>query len=283
MNCLVPAVAIDLDLDQRRSRRLRIVGRHDDRRRARLAHRCNESSLRYARLLVGFGCGTNCPEEGAMKQMKHSGRLGALLFWAGLLTICWQAANADQILRPPMPIPTQPRPPIRPAPIPAKLTPPPVTAPISPFPVALPPVEFDHEYKGKLTVLKQDNYLLIRELCRDVPTAIACSYRTYNSQTGEQLSCLIMLGPWFTTIPMRCGMRLGTATDGQITMSGRGILTRPRVRRPSATCVFLRRRRRSFRTNREMSRRRNLLITRLNKCGHRENDEKLRHENRPAL
>ena len=43
-----------------------------------------------------------------MKQMKHSGRLGALLFWAGLLTICWQAANA-QVPRPPMPIPTQPR------------------------------------------------------------------------------------------------------------------------------------------------------------------------------
>ena len=45
-----------------------------------------------------------------MKQMKHSGRLGALLFWAGLLTICWQAANA-QVPRPPMPIPgipTQP-------------------------------------------------------------------------------------------------------------------------------------------------------------------------------
>ena len=69
-----------------------------------------------------------------MKQMKHSGRLGALLFWAGLLTICWQAANA-QVPRPPMPIPgipTQPRPPIPitirppPAPIPAKLTPPPV-------------------------------------------------------------------------------------------------------------------------------------------------------------
>ena len=132
-----------------------------------------------------------------MKQMKHSGRLGALLFWAGLLTICWQAANADQILRPPMPIPTQPRPPITipPAPIPAKLTLPPVTAPISPFPVALPPVEFDRPYTGKLTVLKQDDYLLIRELCRDVPTAIACSYRVYDIASGKPISCLIMLGP----------------------------------------------------------------------------------------
>ena len=74
---------------------------------------------------------------------------------------------------------------IRPAPIPAKLTPPPVTAPISPFPVALPPLEYDHQYTGKLTVLKQDDYLLIRELCRDVPTAIACSYRTYNSRRAS--------------------------------------------------------------------------------------------------
>jgi hypothetical protein len=133
-----------------------------------------------------------------MKQMKHSGRLGALLFWAGLLTICWQAANA-QVPRPPMPIPgiipTQPRITIRPAPIPAKLTPPPVTAPISPFPVALPPLEFDHPYTGKLTVLKQDDYLLIRELCRNVPTAIACSYRVYDIASGKPISCLIMLGP----------------------------------------------------------------------------------------
>ena len=132
-----------------------------------------------------------------MKQMKHSGRLGALLFWAGLLTICWQAANA-QVPRPPMPIPgipTQPRITIRPAPIPAKLTPPPVTAPISPFPVALPPLEYDHQYTGKLTILKQDDYLLIRELCRDVPTAIACSYRVYDIASGTTISCLIMLGP----------------------------------------------------------------------------------------
>ena len=42
-----------------------------------------------------------------------------------------------------------------------------MTAPISPFPIALPPVEFDHPYTGKLTVLKQDDYVLIREVCRD--------------------------------------------------------------------------------------------------------------------
>jgi hypothetical protein len=38
-----------------------------------------------------------------------------------------------------------------------------------------------------------------------------------------------------------------------------------------------------IRTNREMSRRRNLLITRLNKCGQRENDKKLRHESPRAF
>ena len=61
--------------------------------------------------------------------------------------------------------------------------------------VALPPVEFDHQYTGKLTVLKEDNYAFIRHVCRDTPNAIACSYRTYDSVSGETLSCLIMLGP----------------------------------------------------------------------------------------
>jgi hypothetical protein len=61
--------------------------------------------------------------------------------------------------------------------------------------VALPPIEFDHEYTGKLTVLKEDNYVFIRYVCRDDPTAIACTYRTYDSVTGETISCLILLGP----------------------------------------------------------------------------------------
>jgi hypothetical protein len=61
--------------------------------------------------------------------------------------------------------------------------------------VALPPPEFDHPYSGKLTVLKEDNYVFIRHVCNDVPNAIACSFRTYDSVSGETLSCLIMLGP----------------------------------------------------------------------------------------
>ena len=61
--------------------------------------------------------------------------------------------------------------------------------------VALPPVEFDHQYAGKLTVLKEDNYVFIRHVCADTPNAIACSFRTYDSASGETISCLIMLGP----------------------------------------------------------------------------------------
>ena len=62
-------------------------------------------------------------------------------------------------------------------------------------PVALPPVEFDREYKGQLVVTKFNDYSLIRMICKDVPTAIACSYRTYKIATGAPISCLIMLGP----------------------------------------------------------------------------------------
>ena len=115
--------------------------------------------------------------------MLANGRLATLAFWVGLVALCWQASAQP---RPPMPIPGVP------APIPIR---PPVAAPISPFPVALPPLEYDHQYTGKLTVLKQDDYLLIRELCRDVPTAIACSYRVYDIASGKPISCLIMLGP----------------------------------------------------------------------------------------
>ena len=61
--------------------------------------------------------------------------------------------------------------------------------------VALPPAEFDHPYAGKLTVLKEDNYVFIRHVCADTPNAIACSFRTYDSVSGETISCLIMLGP----------------------------------------------------------------------------------------
>jgi hypothetical protein len=147
--------------------------------------------------------------------MKQS-HLATAAFWIGLLTLFgWQASA--QIPRPPMPIPVAvtpaPRPPAstvalmpptarllrsaptpipppgpeRPAPIPAMM-------PIMPR-VALPPVEFDHQYAGKLTVLKEDNYVFIRHVCKDTPNAIACSFRTYDSVSGETISCLIMLGP----------------------------------------------------------------------------------------
>jgi hypothetical protein len=62
-------------------------------------------------------------------------------------------------------------------------------------PISLPPPEFDHEYKGQMIVTKWNDYSLIRLICKDIPTAIACSYRVHNSVTGKDISCLIMLGP----------------------------------------------------------------------------------------
>lgn len=138
---------------------------------------------------------------------------------AGLVAaggLCWQMAAAQAeinalIPRPPMPIPNvvalmPPTVPLLrsaptpiPTPTPAVIpipTPRPMPALLSvPSRIALPPAEFDHEYTGKLTVLKEDNYVFIRHVCRDNPDAIACSYRTYNSISGETLSCLILLGP----------------------------------------------------------------------------------------
>jgi hypothetical protein len=61
--------------------------------------------------------------------------------------------------------------------------------------IALPPVEFDHEYRGKLTVLREENYVFIRYVCKETANPIACAFRTYDSASGETLSCLIMLGP----------------------------------------------------------------------------------------
>ena len=62
-------------------------------------------------------------------------------------------------------------------------------------PVPLPPVEFDHAYTGQVIVTKWNDYSLIRFICKDTPSAIACSYRTYNTVTGAPISCLVMLGP----------------------------------------------------------------------------------------
>jgi hypothetical protein len=142
------------------------------------------------------------------------GHLATAAFWTGLLTLFGWGASA-QIPRPPLPIPNVvalmppvarylpsqptpippptpaaiPIPPQRPAPPPT-----PVMMPILPR-IMLPPLEYDHEYKGKLTVLKEDNYVFIRHVCADTPNPIACSFRTFDSVTGVTLSCLIMLGP----------------------------------------------------------------------------------------
>jgi hypothetical protein len=62
-------------------------------------------------------------------------------------------------------------------------------------PVPLPPVEFDHAYTGQVIVTKWNDYSLIRFICKDTPNPIACSFRTYDSASGETISCLIMLGP----------------------------------------------------------------------------------------
>ena len=132
--------------------------------------------------------------------MLGNGRLATLAFWVGLVALCWQA-SADQIPRPPMPIPAPILPPLippaAPTPIPAKLAPPLATMPISPppFPVALPPTEYGHAYGGQLVITRWNDYDLIRLICKDNPDAIACSYRVYDIASGKPISCLIMLGP----------------------------------------------------------------------------------------
>jgi hypothetical protein len=78
-----------------------------------------------------------------------------------------------------------PRPPPIPRPEPAMM----------PSPIPLPPAQFDHPYTGKLTILKPDDYALIRVVCSDAADPIACAFRTYDTTTGETLACVIMLGP----------------------------------------------------------------------------------------
>jgi hypothetical protein len=135
------------------------------------------------------------------------GHLATAAFWTGLLTLFGWGASAQIPAppHPPLPIPNvvalmpptvplvrsapTPIPPQRPIPPPT-----PVMMPILPH-VALPPAEFDHEFTGKLVILREDTHAFLRHVCRDVPNAIACSYRTYDSISGETLSCLIMLGP----------------------------------------------------------------------------------------
>jgi hypothetical protein len=71
-----------------------------------------------------------------------------------------------------------------------------VVQPAAIKPAPLPPAEFDRPYTGgQMIVTKWNDYNLLRLICKDDPTAIACSYRVYDSVTGKSLSCLIMLGP----------------------------------------------------------------------------------------
>jgi len=64
-------------------------------------------------------------------------------------------------------------------------------------PVPLPPAEFDHPYTGQVIVTKWSTFGLLRTVCKDQPTAIACTLRTYNSATGAPLTCLVMIGPGY--------------------------------------------------------------------------------------
>ena len=92
---------------------------------------------------------------------------------------------APVVIRPPViaPIPVPPARPI------------PVAVPIVPSPIPLPPAKFDHPYTGKLTILKPDDYALIRVVCSDSADPIACAFRTFDTTTGETIACVIMLGP----------------------------------------------------------------------------------------
>jgi hypothetical protein len=69
--------------------------------------------------------------------------------------------------------------------------PPTVTEPV---PVPIPPVKYDHEYRGgQVIVTRWHDYDMVRQICKGDPTAIACAYPVSNAKTGEQISCLILL------------------------------------------------------------------------------------------
>lgn len=63
----------------------------------------------------------------------------------------------------------------------------PKTAPTIGFPIPLPPPQFAKPYTGLLSIVKMDDYSVLRSLCNSA-TAVACSIRS-------STSCLIMLGP----------------------------------------------------------------------------------------
>ena len=55
------------------------------------------------------------------------------------------------------------------------------------FPIPLPPPQYARLYTGLLSVVKMDDYSVLRSLCNSA-TAVACSVRS-------STSCLVMLGP----------------------------------------------------------------------------------------
>ena len=55
------------------------------------------------------------------------------------------------------------------------------------FPIPMPPPQYAKPYTGLLSVVKMDDYSVLRSLCNSA-TAVACSIRT-------STSCLILLGP----------------------------------------------------------------------------------------
>jgi hypothetical protein len=63
---------------------------------------------------------------------------------------------------------------------------PPLGAPMIPHALA-PPLEFDGNYKGKLTITRMEDFGIIQYICKN-NTAVACAIHTAQS-------CLILLGP----------------------------------------------------------------------------------------
>jgi hypothetical protein len=55
------------------------------------------------------------------------------------------------------------------------------------FPIPLPPPQYAKPYTGLLSVVRMDDYSVLRSLCNSA-TAVACSIRS-------NTSCLILLGP----------------------------------------------------------------------------------------
>ena len=61
------------------------------------------------------------------------------------------------------------------------------TAPTVGFPIPMPPEKYAKSYTGLLSVVRMDDYSVLRSLCNSA-TAVACSIHS-------STSCLILLGP----------------------------------------------------------------------------------------